>query len=97
MIDTASQLVHKYIGVAIHSLKSEDRLGNPLCTFPIGVAVGDRDHVTTEGSEDVLEMLKERVSEDEAKKYRLFVIPNASHALVWGQPEMVSRTVIAHL
>ena len=51
VIDTASQLVHKYIGVAIHSLKSEDRLGNPLCTFPIGVAVGDRDHVTTEGSE----------------------------------------------
>jgi len=58
VIDTASQLVHKYIGVALHSLKSTDRLGNPECNFPVGVAVGDRDHVTTEGSEDVLQMMR---------------------------------------
>ena len=82
VIDTASQLVHHYIGVAIHSLKSEDRLGNLACKFPIGVAIGDRDMFTTEGSEDVLGMLRDREEEDPSK-YRIFLVENAGHAIVW--------------
>ena len=45
----------KHRSYAIHPLQSDDRLFNPRCNFPVGIAYGDRDfHGSDNGADEII-------------------------------------------
>lgn len=49
----------KYPCTLIHAMTEEDRLNNEKCSFPLGMAFGDRDmFASSNGAEEILENAK---------------------------------------
>ena len=78
------------MGFARHSLQAEDRLGNPACDFPIGIAFADSDFFGSEGADDLIRNSKHFAT----GRSQLFRVEDATHSVLMEKPEELAALII---